>query len=67
MKKPEKNKNLKGLIFASGITQRKLAQKTGIHENLISLIVHGRYIPNSKEQGKIAAALNCFVSDIFGE
>jgi len=64
MKKPEKNKNLKGLIFASGITQRKLAAKTGIHENYISLIVNGRYVPSSKEQGKIAAALNCFVNEI---
>lgn len=49
---------LRGKITGAGLTQRKLAQMTGISENTISRKIQGHRCFDTDEIDKICAALN---------
>jgi transcriptional regulator with XRE-family HTH domain len=51
------NLRLKMAILESGITQRQLAKKTGIHESLISMAVNGKYNFDARQKTRVAKAL----------
>jgi transcriptional regulator with XRE-family HTH domain len=48
-----------------GITQKQLAEKTGIHPSLISQIVNGRVAPTDEELEKICVELGVTPSQIY--
>jgi len=48
-----------------GIKQRFIAQKTHIPEAYLSMAAQGKFNLNHEQKVKIAAVLNCAVSEIF--
>jgi hypothetical protein len=60
------NIEFKMAILSSPLrTQRNLSRKTGIHESLISLAVHGRYNLDPVQRAKICLALGRAETEIF--
>jgi hypothetical protein len=62
-----RNIELKTAIFENGSTQREIAKKTCIPENLLSLAIHGRFVLDPVQKVKIAQALNKDVKDLFDQ
>ena len=62
---PTPNRTLRIAIAASGKTQRQIAKRARIHEARFSGIARGRINPNSKEQQRIARALDTTVEHLF--
>ena len=63
-----KRRNVTPLRIAlarSGLTQRALAQASGLNETLVSLIVNGHWNPDSVQKIKIAEALGVSVNEVF--
>ena len=58
---------LKIAIAKSGLTQRSLAELSGVAETIISLISNGKWNPDSIQKARIADALNKSVNDLFPE
>ncbi len=56
---------LKTAIFEAVTTQREIAKKTCIPENLLSLAIHGKFNLDMVQKVKIAQALNRDVKDLF--
>jgi len=52
-------------IKEKNMTQRQLAEKVGIHESEISLIVNRGMEPDESKKKKIARALGVKIKDIF--
>jgi len=61
----KKNIRLKTALFEADIKQNQLAEKAGIPENIISLVVNGRYNLTEAEQIKIAQVLEMKVQELF--
>ena len=61
-----RNIQLKLAFFEAGLSQREVAERTGIPEVYISLAVHGRYVLDEAQKNKIATALNKEKVEIFG-
>lgn len=61
----KKNGRLKRIMFEKGITQRELAEKTGICRVYLSLHINGRVNLKDLEKLRVAEALGCKVSDVF--
>ena len=59
------NERLKGRLISTKISQVDLGKTVKMSPSIISHILHGRWILKDSEKAKIAAALNCQVSDIF--
>ena len=66
MRKNRKN-NLRRLRLALDVTQKELAEMSGVNSVSISYYENGKYIPNSKNALKIAKALGCTLDDLFKE
>ena len=64
--KPQRIVRLKKKLIDVEKSQKQLSRETNIGENYISLIISGRYLPNNDQETKIAKALNCQTSEIFG-
>ena len=60
-----RNVQLKRMIFEAELTQREIARKTNIPENLLSMAIHGRFILDPVQRLKIAQILNKSVNEIF--
>lgn len=52
--------------IAKNMTQRELAEKTGLHRNTIARIENGKRMPTLKTCLLIAEALGSTVGDLFG-
>ena len=52
--------------IAKNMTQRELAEKTGLHRNTIIRIENGKRMPNWATCQRIAEALESSVGDLFG-
>lgn len=59
------NVKLKILLLEKGLTQRQLSQKTGIPEQLISMLVRGQYVPSDTERTRISDILEVEQNRIF--
>ena len=51
----------------AGMTQAELSEKSGITQEHISRIEHGKFTPNVKTADMIAKALSVTLMDILGE
>jgi len=60
-----RNTELKNILFDKGITQRELARKSKIAEAIVSMIIHGKYVPDDRQRKKIAAVLRTRERDLF--
>ena len=60
-----RNIELKKAIFEEDTTQREIAKKTCIPENLLSLAIHGKFNLNMIQKAKIADALKRDVTELF--
>lgn len=60
-----RNTKLKGVLFDKGITQREIARKSEITEAILSMIIHGKYVPDDGQRKKIAAVLRMKERDLF--
>lgn len=56
---------LKMAILESGMPQRKLAKKTGIHESIISMAVQGKYNLDRTQKAKISKVLRKSEREVF--
>jgi transcriptional regulator with XRE-family HTH domain len=56
--------NLKELIEHSSMTQRELADETGLSESIISCYINKRRAPGFRALVNIAYALNCSLDDL---
>ena len=54
---------LKQIMFAKGITQDDLSEKTGIAQETLSRYIRGKNVPSFYITDKIAKALDCSVDD----
>lgn len=54
---------LRTMMWSKGITQKELAEKTGIQQSLLSDYVRGKKKPSFYKVDKIARALECSVDD----
>lgn len=55
---------LQKMIYAKGMTQKKLSEISGITEASISMYIKGRAMPTFYTLDKIAKALKCSVDDL---
>lgn len=62
----ELGKNIRELIRHKRMTQRELAERTGITTSSISRYIKGERIPNSEILVKIASALNTDTNSLLG-
>ena len=60
-----RNIRLRTAIYESGLTQRAIATKTGIHESIMSMIVNGKYVPDVQQKRKIALVLRKDETELF--
>jgi DNA-binding XRE family transcriptional regulator len=60
-----KTTKLKQELIERGIKQNWLAQRTGINESILSLIISGKYNPDERQKNNIAAAIEMDVDDLF--
>lgn len=60
-----KEKTLKELRLAKKFTQKKLAEKTGLSKDYISMIERGERNPSDKAKGILAEVLNVPIVQIF--
>ena len=58
---------LKLELWLRGQTQRELAERSGLNESVISLILNGRYLPDSIQRARIADALQKPEKEVFSE
>ena len=58
---------LKARIYEAGLRQMEVADRVGISETALSLIVTGRRNANEKVKAKIAEVLGAEVEELFGE
>jgi transcriptional regulator with XRE-family HTH domain len=56
--------NLADMLSEAGMTQRDLADETGLSEGTISYYINGRKMPGIKAIINIAYALNCSVDEL---
>jgi transcriptional regulator with XRE-family HTH domain len=61
----KKNMRLKVALAANDLSQKQLADKTGINRSLINLHINGRYRLNTDQQQRVAKALNRSVDELF--
>ena len=52
-------------LLEKGLSQREVAQRAGMTEGLMSLIVNGRYIPTTHEKFQIAKAVQLPEDELF--
>ena len=45
---------LKIVILEKGLTQKMVAERTGIHESILSQIARGTYVPSADQKSMIA-------------
>ncbi len=48
-------------------TYVRFQKETGVHNNLISMIINGWRRPNNQLKARIAKALDCKIEDIFSD
>jgi len=60
-----KNVLLKSKIFEKGLTQKAIAQETGISEAYLSMLINGKYIPTEFEKKNIADFLGYKQEELF--
>jgi len=60
-----KQTRLKFAIFEEGLTQKEVARRAGLDPAIISLIINGRYVPDSIQRAKIVKVLNKNESELF--
>ena len=58
---------LKLKLLEKGITQREVSRRSGINESILSLIATGKYLPNLKQRGVIANAVNSDPDELFSD
>jgi transcriptional regulator with XRE-family HTH domain len=58
---------LKITLFEKNRTQRWLAKETGIPESYLSMYIRGKFLLSQIQKTKIAQALACETSVVFGE
>jgi ribosome-binding protein aMBF1 (putative translation factor) len=51
------NVKLKMAILESGVLQKELAKKIGVHPSVLSMVVQGKYIFDQVQRAKISKAL----------
>lgn len=56
--------NLKRLLKEVGLTQRELADETGLSESTISSYINGQRMPSVKALINIGYALDCYEDDL---
>ena len=56
---------LRMTILTEGLTQRRLAQRAGVNESILSLIVCGRYRPDASQRSRIARVLKRAETELF--
>ena len=56
--------NLKKLLKETGLTQRELADETGLSESTISSYINGQRMPSIKALINIGYALDCYEDDL---
>lgn len=61
----ESARRISRTLWIRGMTQRELANKTGISEHSICNYITGKSTPSIFAANKIAKALNCELSEIF--
>jgi plasmid maintenance system antidote protein VapI len=61
----KKNIEFKKKLLDLDISQRAFAEKLGIHESRLSMIINGRYNLSDIEQAQLAEAVGCRPSEIF--
>jgi DNA-binding Xre family transcriptional regulator len=61
-----RNAKLKSILFERGITQKRLAEETGINQAYLSGIIRGYRIPATDQAIKIAEILEVDLGEIFG-
>lgn len=57
---------LKRLLFERQLTNRWLAERTGMTETAVSLIVNGKRVPSLENALRIARALGVSVEELWG-
>lgn len=57
-------KNLRDVMESTGVTQRELAERTGLSEGAISKYVHKQSMPGVKAIINIAYVLDCSMDDL---
>jgi len=56
---------LKKAMRNRGIMQRFIANKTGLHESIISLVINGKRKPNERYKRLITKAMGCDIKELF--
>jgi transcriptional regulator with XRE-family HTH domain len=57
--------NLKLAIFKKGLRQNHLAREVGIHEVILSKIIHGYREPSAEQKARLSQYLNASESWLF--
>lgn len=52
-------------LLEKGLSQREVAQRAGMTEGLMSLIVSGRYLPDHQQRKRIADAIQVPEKELF--
>lgn len=58
---------LKLTLIERGITQRRLAEETGMNPGIISWIANGRLNPDDSQKARIATALQTDEQELFSK
>jgi len=56
---------LKKKLIETGIKQKWLAQRSGLNESILSLIITGRYNPDGRQKTKISVAMGMREAELF--
>jgi transcriptional regulator with XRE-family HTH domain len=60
-----KTTKLKQKLKENGTKHKWLAQRSGLNESILSLIINGRYNPDERQRQRIAMALRVPEEDLF--
>ena len=58
-------RNFKWIIFQKGLSQKEVADLTGVTESNISYYVNGKREPNYKQMLKLIKGLGCTANELF--
>jgi hypothetical protein len=56
---------LKKKLIETGIKQKWLAQRSGLNESILNLIITGRYNPDGRQKKKISLAMSMREAELF--
>jgi ribosome-binding protein aMBF1 (putative translation factor) len=60
-----KTTKLKQKLMDKGTKHKWLAQRSGLNESILSLIINGRYNPDKRQREKISAAMEMNEKELF--